>query len=729
MMPCHEVYSQKNKEYQLTQAIKNEQHEAKRFMRLMALGRYYKGHNLYKADSIKRVILSQSRPFNDSIRCSALLFSAEIAETEGNQDAYFKDILACQPFLNVIVSEQLQFEIYKHLGYYHSHYLEFIQANLYLRKALDLAKNMRNNSKISESYSYISLNFMLNNQKDSAMYYTDESIQYARRSANKSVLAKGFNTQARIYDYFGQMELSVAKNLISLQLASDMTDLPKMAKYSRELGQSQLAILNLDDAEFYFKKSLEYARLLVDQRQIALALSNLGTVHKERKEYGKAIDYNLNALQFLTVLKDNNGLGEVHSNLGIIYREQGEYEVAASNFNKSLVFFESTSNKEGIAAVYHHVGIVFQKQRKYAIALNYLNKSILIRNQFGAKNQIFNTYRIIADVYGEIGQTKNALKFLQLYLNYVDSNTSIQASTKIAELSELYRSEQRERLISIQADSIERQHQEKILTSTKVENIELRNNLQTYIIFGFIVILILAGIIGFYRLNQTKIKQQRREAEMSQILLRTQMNPHFIFNAMSVIQSYIYANDVKNSSKFLINFSRLMRLILENSPKEFIPMETEAEILQKYLETQKLRFEDRFEFSIDVEDELIFENAMIPPMITQPFIENSIEHGQLHTIEGGFISVQFSKKDNMLQIVLIDNGVGRKKSRQNKKSKVHQSMALKITRDRIENLNHKYKTEGYMIIEDYDKVLESGTKVLISLPYKVESNATKDTQK
>jgi LytS/YehU family sensor histidine kinase len=252
-------------------------------------------------------------------------------------------------------------------------------------------------------------------------------------------------------------------------------------------------------------------------------------------------------------------------------------------------------------------------------------------------------------------------------LDYIDSNTTIQAATKIAELSELYRSEQRERLILSQADSIERQGQERALTSTKLENSQLRNNFQTYIIIAFLIIIALAGIIGFYRWNQTKIKQQQREAEMSQTLLRAQMNPHFVFNAMSVIQSYIYENDTVNSSRFLVNFSRLMRLILENSSKEFIPIETEVEILQKYLETQKLRFEDRFTYDINISPEIITEHAMIPPMITQPFIENAIEHGQLNTTEGGFIHISINKENEMLQIVIIDNGIGRKVAETNKK--------------------------------------------------------------
>jgi LytS/YehU family sensor histidine kinase len=231
----------------------------------------------------------------------------------------------------------------------------------------------------------------------------------------------------------------------------------------------------------------------------------------------------------------------------------------------------------------------------------------------------------------------------------------------------------------------------------------------------------LFSVIAVSRYKQTVSKQRQKEAEMSQTLLRSQMNPHFIFNAMSVIQSYIFENDVENSSKFLVNFSRLMRLILENSHKELIPLETEIEILQKYLETQKMRFGDRFDFQLQFPDELIFDKAMIPPMITQPFIENAIEHGQLHIVENGHINILFRKENNMLLVELEDNGIGRKNAEVNDKRFKHKSMAMAITRDRIENINFKYKSDGKFEIDDLDKISQTGTKVLISLPYRTDA--------
>lgn len=718
---------QNNNEKRLIKSFQKDRNPISKYTKQLELGEYYKKYNIYKADSISHEILKNGRLQGKENRFKGLLYAISIDEIQGDQENLFKDILALEEFLKKLKDKKQIVDIYKYLGYYYSLTLTFEKANFYLDEALAISKKLRNNSKISEVYVNISQNYMLNNQKDSALYYSNHAIQFARRSANKSTISEAFNLQARIYDFFDQVELSVAKNLISLQLATEANDLVKMARISRELGVSQRAISNLKDADYFFTKSYEYAEQIHDQRQMALALINLGTLYRAKKQYEKAIQAHEQGITLLSVLKDKNGLGEAYNSLGMVYSDIKKHDKAASQFNQSLIYYESTGNREKIAGVYHNVGIVFLMKKKYNLALNYLNRSIEIRKQFGALSQIYQTYRVIAEVYNQIGNTKESLSFYKKYVNHLDSNSTLETSTKIAELSELYRSEQRERLIQSQADSIERQRQDKMITATKLENTELRNSFQTYIIIGFVIIIILAGVIIISRQNQNKIKQQQKEAEMSQALLRTQMNPHFIFNAMSVIQSYIYDNDTKNSTKFLVNFSRLMRLILENSPKEFIPITTEMEILQKYLETQKLRFEDRFEFEIDLDQDMMLDHAMIPPMITQPFIENAIEHGQLHTVEGGFIKIVFSKENGMLHINIIDNGIGRSNSEKlNVKRKDHTSMALKITKERIQNLNLKYKTNGYLLIEDYDNTNKTGTKVLISLPYQVDTTQTKN---
>ena len=221
-------YSQKKSENQLKSAVKNEKNSTKRFLKIIELGEYYQENNLILADSINDVLLNKSYQLDKEQQFKALLFSAEIAKLQGNQDEYFRDILALKPLIPKLKSQETKFDVYLHLGYYYSSSLNFVESRKYLDLAMKLSKKTRNNKNISETYSSIAFNFMLANQKDSSIIYTDLSLQYARRSANKSVLAESFNMQAQVYGYFGQTELSVAKNLVSNQLAIDGNDFAKM---------------------------------------------------------------------------------------------------------------------------------------------------------------------------------------------------------------------------------------------------------------------------------------------------------------------------------------------------------------------------------------------------------------------------------------------------------------------------------------------------------------------
>jgi len=708
-------------EKQLIEAYQSETKDELKFIKLLNLGKYYLQYNLHKADSLKDILVSTSINQHDSIRLQALLFKADISLLSGNREVYYKAVLACQPFVNKNSTELTQIEIYKHLGKYHLFNKEYETADFYLQRMLKIAKQLNSKQEIARAFMLLSRNNTLNNNKDTAFVQLEMAIQYARRTSNKSILADCFHQQAFNYKFFGQLELGVAKDILALQIATETRNHIQIAIFSNEIGRSQYSIQNYQEAEYYFKQALENGKRVGFDREIGNAILELGSIYFSKKNYTEAIQNCQKALAIFERLQYEEGLGQTYNRLGLIYREKKEFTKANSQFNQALIHFESIGDMKQIAMVYHNVATIFHAQNKHGNALNYLNRSLEISKVYGPSSQTFSTYRVMSDVYKSLGQTNKALEYLQLYINNVENDAAEQRTGKIAELNELYRADQRDRLILSQADSLERQKQEKQLTATQLENVQLRSNFQKYVIVVFILIIVLSTVIVYNRWNQNKIKQQQKEAEMSQTLLRTQMNPHFVFNAMSVIQSYIYENDTKNSTKFLVNFSRLMRLILENSSKEEIPIELEEEILIKYLETQKLRFEDRFEFNIFISQELKDEHAMIPPMITQPFIENSIEHGQLHTIEGGFINVYFRKNNNMLEVTIEDNGIGRKGAEKNKKSRDHKSMAMNITRERINNLNKKYKTEGFLRIKDYDKVLHTGTKVLISLPYRTDS--------
>jgi tetratricopeptide (TPR) repeat protein/two-component sensor histidine kinase len=711
-----------NDEAALIRAYQSEKDGTKRFNRLLALGEYYQRNNIQKADSIRNYLLASSRQESDLSRFKALLFDLEVEGLNGNQTAYYSKIIELTPFLNRLKSSTSKITIFQLLAKTQIASREFPQAEIYLEEAMKISRQIRSYECIGRTYELYATLEKERNNKVRALNYVDQAIGFARRSPSRSLVASCVNTQAKIYSYFGQIELSVSKNYIALQLAKEANDYPKVANYQREIGEAQFTIYNYREAAQFFEWALETAERIKDNRMIGITLANQGMVSLAKRDLGKATTQLKNSIKILQRFNDLDGLGKSHMLLGNVFREKASYNDALRYYNQALVYFESVANRAEIASVYHLVGTVFEKQGKYANALNYLNRSVEIRSEFGYQGAIYPSYRAIAEVYKKTGNLKLAYKYLEMYSNFSDSSKIIEVSSKIAEISELYRAEQRERLIAIQADSIELNRKERDLTQVQLENTELRNTSQTYIIIGFLLVLIFGAVILYSRWKQRDIKQQQKEAEMNQVLLRSQMNPHFVFNAMSVIQSYIYENDIKNSTKFLVNFSKLMRLILENSSKEFIPLSTEIDILTKYLDTQKLRFGERFEYSVEVDDDFIEQGVVIPPMIAQPFIENALEHGQLHTIEGGFIRIRISKDEDLLHLTIEDNGVGRKGSENNKKSKAHKSMAMKITQDRIDNLSYKYRIQGRMEIDDYNKEQQTGTLVNIYLPFRTEIN-------
>jgi LytS/YehU family sensor histidine kinase len=213
---------------------------------------------------------------------------------------------------------------------------------------------------------------------------------------------------------------------------------------------------------------------------------------------------------------------------------------------------------------------------------------------------------------------------------------------------------------------------------------------------------------------------KRRTTELEMQALRAQMNPHFIFNSLNSINRFILQNNKVQASEYLTKFSKLIRLILQNSQAAFIPLESELESLQLYLELESLRFDHHFRFSIKVDNELDTSSIKVPPLIIQPYAENAIWHGLMHKEEKGSLEIELYQKDNMLCCKITDDGVGRKKAEElkSKSASTHKSMGMRITADRIANLQQKKQMNTYISINDlvFPDGTAAGTEVLMQIP-------------
>lgn len=220
-----------------------------------------------------------------------------------------------------------------------------------------------------------------------------------------------------------------------------------------------------------------------------------------------------------------------------------------------------------------------------------------------------------------------------------------------------------------------------------------------------------------YRKREERLRLENDLMEMERKALRLQMNPHFIFNALDSISSFIFKKDPKQAVRYLNNFAKLMRLTLESSMEHVHPVETEVSILKNYLELEKLRFSEKFDYEIELDEEFDFDVGM-PPMLIQPHVENAILHGLKPKGTKGYVRISFSREEDHLCCVIEDDGIGREKAKSLPGKKAHRSMATQINKDRIALLRKSVDEEiDLQVIDKYNQAGEAeGTKVIIRLP-------------
>ena len=248
-------------------------------------------------------------------------------------------------------------------------------------------------------------------------------------------------------------------------------------------------------------------------------------------------------------------------------------------------------------------------------------------------------------------------------------------------------------------------------------------------VLAVMVLLLLAFLAYQYRIAQirkeerlrTQYERQLADVEMS--ALRAQMNPHFIFNCLNSIENFIIKNDTYRASTYLHDFARLIRLILQNSRAQYIPLKDELEALEIYLEMESLRFTNKFEYEIMVEPEVDINTLEVPPMIIQPYVENAIWHGLIPKGEPGRLVVHLSMKDGVLSCSIEDNGIGRKRSAEINSKRKHdkpKSMGMSITSERINIMNNLYNTNTTIEITDKVDTEGKATGTLVELNVPVE---------
>lgn len=429
--------------------------------------------------------------------------------------------------------------------------------------------------------------------------------------------------------------------------------------------------------------------------------NRIGNVYLQQDKTKKALQHYEKSQNIAKVNKIPGKVSESYDNIGNTFRKDKMYEEEIVTRKRSAEVKSELADSAALAKEYVEIGKVYLEQNETDEALNYLKKGEAISRQMGDKQKQAEAFQAMSEVYKEQGDYVNALAY---YQNYVTAKDSILSAREKHLASLVAFSDE------LGAKQTQIEMLEKDMSLLKEEK-----KFSRLMIYGLSAGLLLV-FVSSWLIYKSARKRRLANMELALKSLRSQMNPHFIFNALNSVNNYISKNDERSANKYLSDFSKLMRTVMENSQHEFITLSTELEVLKLYLSLEHSRFKEKFDYELNISEDIITDQVEVPPMLIQPYIENAVWHGLRYRDTKGFLKVDIKiGKGNVLQVSIEDNGIGRKKSQElktvNQKDKI--STGMKNTESRLKIINELYKAGMTVLVEDLDNKNNSGTKVTL----------------
>jgi tetratricopeptide (TPR) repeat protein len=406
------------------------------------------------------------------------------------------------------------------------------------------------------------------------------------------------------------------------------------------------------------------------------------------------------------IRKDTLNTAWSTANIGWNYYLEKMYDSSITIYNRSLRYSLPANINALSANSLGNLGTIYRDLKNPEKAIKYYQKAI---DQAKIVNSLFNLqwiYMDMSDMYLRLKDTANAYKSYVLFKKYSDIYIKKGSSEGLADAK-----------IRYEADT---HNKEVELLSLRLKN----NRILNYAFAGFIFLAFLIGLLLF---RDSKLKDKRRISEMNrkiseitQANLRQQMNPHFIFNTLNSIQYYMYQHDKLATNNYLTKFSSLMRKVLDNSQHTSVPLADELSALNLYLELESIRFKGKFDYKINIDEEIDPLMYKVPTMLIQPYVENSIRHGLIPGEDKGSVSIDLKLKEDHILCTIEDNGIGREaaKERNNLSNGNHNSLGTQIAKSRLDLVNELYGTNLKTIYTDLKNETgeSTGTRVEIQIP-------------
>ena len=445
---------------------------------------------------------------------------------------------------------------------------------------------------------------------------------------------------------------------------------------------------------------------------------DVGNRYMKLDDYTNAERYYLEAISICDQTNFLPGKMIMLGSLSAVYKNMKRYEEATALLNEALPYFEQNNQKTNVAATHQHLANIASMQGLHEKSIPHYEKARRIYDEVGNLQYVKNVSQDLYIAYSILEDREKATAANALFLSIQDSLETKERRQLTADMKTKYETEKIELAKEI-AEAKSKQNKNYLIGAIVIAALILLSSL---FFFGRMRARKKAELITM-ELRETQkrlaLEKQYRESELK--ALKSQMNPHFIFNALNSIQEYIILNKKNEASDYLGKFADLIRTYLSHSDTGVISLQEEIESLRMYLDLESLRFEDTLSYEMHISGMLNKETTHIPTMLIQPYVENALKHGLLHKKENRKLIVSFANSEgNNIQCIIEDNGVGRKKAKefQENRPALHKSFAAKATEERLNLLNYgKDKKIGVEILDLYDENnVAIGTKVLLSIP-------------
>lgn len=578
------------------------------------------------------------------------------------------------------------------------------KARQIINQAIELSKLTHYQAGLAGSYNVMAIAYeRIPDNKKAIQYYT-MALEIAREENLEALQATILYNSASEYEDIGDYDKAFKIITEALALKRKLNDSLGIARSYKQIAQHLSYKKDYVSSINYFQKALSIHRTLHSSYNIAVTLNSMGVVYTSAKQYKRGLTALQEALSIVQSEGDSLFTEGIYLNIGFCYDGMGRLDSAEYYYLRSLTMSDMLNDRVSTPILLNNLGELYFQQNKLALSETYLLRGLEAATVNNSLIDLRDIQNNLSELYARMNDFKKAYFYQEGFVRAADSLMNEEKMKALEELTVRFETKEvEEKNIILQKEN-----------DLQKSRLQQRN----YLILAILVFAILLVTILFLYTRQKRFRIQKEKLDIEQKLLQIQMNPHFIFNSLQAIQSFILTNRQKESAGYLTSFSRLMRLILENSKHDLISLDKETDTLAYYLELQQLRFKGVFTYHIRVDPAIDQDFMMVPPMLLQPFIENAIEHGFKDMKEPGLLRVDISLTRNGLMFEVSDNGMGIERSKQHKQENSrHRSYALEIIRKRIEVINASLRTAISLNIEDLSQSYsQQGTRVTLYIP-------------